>query len=343
MPDINNLKLTDLIDVQTLQEIQDGFSNATGMAALTTDENGTPVTQGSNFTDFCMELTRKSKIGCQRCEKCDRQGGENTMRTGHASTYYCHAGLVDFAAPIMVNGKFIGSFIGGQVLPTQANEAKIREYAVEIGVNPDKYVEAIRKVKVVPKHQIDMAADFLCTIARILSKIAYSNYVAAENNSGLSSINADMISKIQDAEIVLNQNSSDMEKLRTEFASLEDIAKRSVSEVNSTKETVKVIQDIAMNTRILGFNAYIEAARAKENGKSFGVITQEIRDLADRSKESADKIENAMLAINDFTKQIDDQIKNTEKVLSECVGNIEKFSEMLNNLKSSSEAKTITL
>ena len=47
--DLDNLKLTDLIDVETLQSIQDGFSNTTGMAALITDADGTAVTRGSNF------------------------------------------------------------------------------------------------------------------------------------------------------------------------------------------------------------------------------------------------------------------------------------------------------
>ena len=69
-----DIKLTDLINVKTLQEVQDGFARLTGMAALTTDADGNPVTVGSNFTDFCMELTRKSREGCKRCEKCDKEG-----------------------------------------------------------------------------------------------------------------------------------------------------------------------------------------------------------------------------------------------------------------------------
>lgn len=329
---LDDLKLTDLIDVKTLQDIQDGFSNATGMAALTTDENGVAVTRGSNFTDFCMELTRKSRTGCQRCENCDKQGGEDTMRTGRAATYRCHAGLVDFAAPIMLNGKFIGSFIGGQVLPEPADESKFRKYAQEIGVNPDEYVRALRKVKVVPKHQIDMAADFLCTIANVLSKIAYSSYTEKLNSSGLSTQNADLVAKIHNAESLIRQNNDNMEKLRKEFDSLEETAQNSVSKVNSAMETVRIIQNIASNTRILGFNAYIEAAHAKESGKGFGVITQEIRNLADTSKESADKIENAMISISNFTKQIDSQIKETERLVNECTDNIQCFSEILNEM-----------
>ena len=50
--------LTDLINVDMLQKIQDAFSEMTGMAALTTDADGKPVTKGSNFTDYCMKYTR---------------------------------------------------------------------------------------------------------------------------------------------------------------------------------------------------------------------------------------------------------------------------------------------
>lgn len=45
--------LTDLISVETLQKIQDSFSKMARMAALTTDENRKPVTEGSNFSEFC--------------------------------------------------------------------------------------------------------------------------------------------------------------------------------------------------------------------------------------------------------------------------------------------------
>ena len=50
------LQLTDLIDMDTLQRIQDAFSKLTGFAALTTDADGVPVTDGVNFTDYCIFL-----------------------------------------------------------------------------------------------------------------------------------------------------------------------------------------------------------------------------------------------------------------------------------------------
>lgn len=332
-----DIRLTDLIDVATLQEIQDGFANLTGMAALTTDADGNAVTQGSNFTDFCMNYTRQSRLGCARCENCDKSGGEQTMRTGRASAYFCHAGLVDFAAPIMVNGQFIGSFIGGQVLPEQPDENEFRKIAKELDINPDEYIRALRKVKIVEKKQIDTAADFLCTIAKVLSQTAYSNYMANQSNTGLASINRSMMAKVAEAESIVGDTVKRINTLADAFESVNKIAEDTAAEVASTKGTVKVIQDIALNTKILGFNASIEASRAKESGKGFGVIAQEVRNLAETSKASADKIEKTMHHIGDFSQGMNEKVDSTKEVVDKCISDLNSFAELLGEIKTMSE------
>ena len=154
------IALTDLISVSTLQSIQDGFARLTGMAALTTDAEGNAVTRGSNFTEFCMDLTRKSREGCRRCGQCDKKGGEDALLSRKSVAYSCHAGLVDFAAPIMLGGEMIGSFIGGQVLTEAPDEEKFRAIARELSIDEDKYIAALRKVKIVERSQVEAAADF---------------------------------------------------------------------------------------------------------------------------------------------------------------------------------------
>ena len=180
--ELENLKLTDLIDVEMLQQIQDAFSQMTGMAALTADKNGVAVTQGSNFTDFCMKYTRRSLFGCMKCFECDKHGAEITLESGRPCSYYCHAGLVDFAAPIMANGRMIGSFIGGQVLTKPPVLADFRRTAEELGIDPDEYVKAVHDVRIVDKETIDKAANSLYTIAGVLSDIAYKNHMLYKTN-----------------------------------------------------------------------------------------------------------------------------------------------------------------
>ncbi|MBD5541187.1 MAG: acetyltransferase, partial [Lachnospiraceae bacterium] len=181
----DELKLTDLIDREVLQKIQDGFSDMTGMAALTTESDGTAVTKGSNFSDFCMKYTRCSELGCARCEQCDSQGASLALEHGESVVYFCHAGLMDFAAPIMAEGRMVGCFIGGQVLTEAPDPAQIREIAAEIGVDEDEYVEAANRVCVIEREKIDRAAKFLHMVAEVLSDMAYGKYLVYQANKDL--------------------------------------------------------------------------------------------------------------------------------------------------------------
>ncbi|MGN0612963.1 MAG: PocR ligand-binding domain-containing protein, partial [Porcipelethomonas sp.] len=178
----DELYLTDLVDVEILQKLQDAFSEMTGMAALTTDKYGMPVTQGSNFTDFCMKYTRETPLGYSRCMRCDKTGAELTMKSKKTCSYYCHAGLVDFAAPIIANGQMVGSFIGGQVLPAPPNMTAFEEIAQELGIDPQEYKEAVSRVKIVSKEKIDRSAESLRVIADCFSHLAYQSYELHRSN-----------------------------------------------------------------------------------------------------------------------------------------------------------------
>lgn len=171
-----DIRLKDLIDVKSLQTIQDYYSRLTGIASIITDENGVPITQGSNFTEFCYELTRCSREGLKRCEACDARGAELTAESGKAVVYKCHAGLYDFAAPIKVDNQIIGSFVAGQVATVPLSEEMIRDTAYDLHINPDLYVEAAKKVHVMGQDQIVSAADFIYVLANILSELAYKNF-----------------------------------------------------------------------------------------------------------------------------------------------------------------------
>ncbi|MCM1113366.1 MAG: PocR ligand-binding domain-containing protein [Muribaculum sp.] len=206
---MQEIVLTDLIDVQVLQKIQNGFSKFTGMAALTTDAKGKPVTEGSGFTDFCMRLTRTTQKGMARCAECDRKGAVLTLEQGEPVVYTCHAGLMDFAAPIMVEGTLIGSFIGGQVCTTPLAEEEIRKTAGDLGVDAEAYIEAAAKVHVMEYERVHQAAEFLAEIAAVLSEMAYGNYkalqqsrklerVARSHNRFIVDMNANMKQHVQD-------------------------------------------------------------------------------------------------------------------------------------------------
>ena len=69
-------------------------------------------------------------------------------------------------------------------------------------------------------------------------------------------------------------------------------------------EFTSLIKNIAKQTRLLGLNASIEAARAGAAGAGFGVVAEEIGKLADNSSETVDKIQ-------EFTGKINESVNET--------------------------------
>lgn len=329
--DMNNIKLLDVIDRHTLQSLQDAFADATGMAALATDDTGA-VTNGSNFTDFCMQLTRKSPIGCERCNKCDLQGGEQASITGRPAVYYCHGGLMDFAAPIMLNGKHIGSLIGGQVLPEEPDEEKFREIAVELNINPDRYIQALRKVKVVPKKQIESAANLLYQMANALSDVGYQKLLAQERNTtdeqAIESVNEEF-TKIHNE---MASTAEAVKALSDNFDMIKEAVAASEKAVVNTDGIVKAIESASTNLTLLGFNASIEAKRAGAAGVGFNVIATEVRSLANKNTKNANEISDMLLAIKKSMTEINNQIKTMYSNIEKNAENINHLSEMLNGI-----------
>ena len=181
--DMDTISLTELIDVSILQRMQDTFAAMARMAALTTDENGTPVTVGTHFSEFCSNFCRKSPIGRARCEQCDKMGAVMVLEAKKPVSYFCHANLVDFAAPIMLGDRMIGSFIGGQVLSSPPDLERMRRIAHEIEVDEESFIEAAKKTQIVPQAAIDRSTKFIFEFAGIISDMAYKELRSRELSS----------------------------------------------------------------------------------------------------------------------------------------------------------------
>ena len=75
-----------------------------------------------------------------------------------------------------------------------------------------------------------------------------------------------------------------------EMKASNEIFMQSIRSALEISKRVRIISEIAEKTDILSINASIEAARAGESGKGFAVVAQEIRKLADTTKNASEKI-----------------------------------------------------
>lgn len=299
-----SINLKEIIDVKLLQKVQDIFSNATGMASITADADGNYITKQSNFTEFCIKYTRGSKEGLKRCCECDLKGGEQSQKSRKESCYFCHAGLMDFAAPIVIDGVLVGSVIGGQVLPQEPDEEKFRKIAAELGINPDEYIRALRKVKIVPEARIRASAELLYVIVNIISKFWYQQWLikntSYEFENSLSSISS-TINEVGSFHKDISQSQTELEK---EIQMIENVAKN----IDKVLISIKSISD---QIKMLGLNASIEAARVGEAGRGFAVVSNEIHKLSEKSKETVNQISDFTVEINKIVNVVLDLSKET--------------------------------
>lgn len=253
------IKIQEFADMKKFEEIMSNWAKTSGLATVAVDAEGEYISECYNFTDFCIKLTRGSKEGCARCEKCDREG---------KGVYHCHAGLVDFGVPLVVNGETVGSVIGGQVLPDDPDEDTFRKVAGEIGVDENAYIAALRKVPVRSEEQIVASATLLGEVL--------NNFLNKEYNE--------------------KNNTAIIEGLTKGVGRCEEL----VEDITSyTQEFNKQQQ----RQSILALNASIEAARAGAAGKGFSVVAKEVENLSKESKLTNDKI---MLAVKEISQVVHD-------------------------------------
>jgi len=106
---------------------------------------------------------------------------------------------------------------------------------------------------------------------------------------------------------------------------------------------VKIITNIAMQTHILSINATIEAARAGEYGEGFAVVAEEIRKLAEESKNSANRIAQISTDINQNSAKIISEMGTSIKVINKGKFTLRDINKQLQDIFGSvlSKAKDI--
>lgn len=93
-------------------------------------------------------------------------------------------------------------------------------------------------------------------------------------------------------------------KQTQQVASTIEITNEMTNAASEIDQTINLIKRIANQTNLLGFNASIEAARAGEAGRGFTVVAQEIKRLADVSRNSVEQIGSLIYNMKDVSAKI---------------------------------------
>lgn len=183
MLDRNYIDFKDLIDVDVLQDIQDNLGRITGVSFITVDFRGKPITNASNFCSFCNEI-RKFPKGLETCSKSDAHGGLEAAIRQNPYIYNCPFGLVDFSAPIIVQGQYIGAVLCGQVRTKNEDLENIFDTKLNTFNWKDnkKLIEAYKRTTFIEYEKLEAIASLIYTVVNQLAEKSMVNLMQKELN-----------------------------------------------------------------------------------------------------------------------------------------------------------------
>ena len=136
-----------------------------------------------------------------------------------------------------------------------------------------------------------------------------------------------------DARAAAAAGASAVEQLQAAMGNIRQSADR-------TGQIIKDVSDIAFQTNLLALNAAVEAARAGEAGRGFAVVAEEVRSLALRAKEAAQKTEELIRESVRQAGQGDVAASQVSTRLSEIVQGVSRVTDIVTEIAASAREQS---
>lgn len=121
----SGLDIMTVIGHDLLEGIQEAVANVTGIAFVTVDYKGDVLTEATRFCNYCKKI-RDNPTSSLLCKLSDASGAIIAATNKEVSIYICPCGLLEIAIPIIVDGHYLGGFIGGQILCDDVPDTIVR-------------------------------------------------------------------------------------------------------------------------------------------------------------------------------------------------------------------------
>lgn len=194
------------------------------------------------------------------------------------------------------------------------------------------YENKRENVAIVDSH----GADLMMTMVEAREEMIRKLHDEAQRLADMAS---EMTATMQNVSRVVEEVANFAQEVAAGGQNLLKLGETASKHLGETGEVLNIISATAKQTKLLGFNAAIEAARSGEHGKGFAVVADEVRKLAENSSVSVRKISDILGNIEDSVKKITKGVNMAAEVVQKqadltqsVFANIEQLEAMAEEL-----------
>jgi methyl-accepting chemotaxis protein len=146
-----------------------------------------------------------------------------------------------------------------------------------------------------------------------------------------------------------------MQRIRQQMAAIADSMVRLSEQTQAISQIIATVDDMAAQSNLLAVNAAIEAAKAGEQGKGFAVVAQEVRSLAEQSKQATNQVRTilhdiqkatsaAVMATEQGSKAVESGVKQSAQAgesITALSGSVSEAAQAASQIAASNQQQLI--
>jgi methyl-accepting chemotaxis protein len=209
-----------------------------------------------------------------------------------------------------------------QILATTSTETSISSKEINTAV------EEIAKGASEQANDAEKGAALTCSLSEKFNELEDNIKIAEDATIEVTKLNIEGTKVVDDLDIKANYNEEAIEKIGSAINELNN----NVMSIQSILDTINSISD---QTNLLALNASIEASKAGEAGKGFAVVAEEIRKLAEESKNSANDIKQVITKIQEESNTTVNMMNEVKTRTKNQTYAVKKVNESFNGISKS--------